>query len=275
MEVLRPDDAPTFLRLAGPLLERDEARNQLPLGIAGTLADHPDAYDVVSVWVVRDGGRRSPRPSGPSRSTSSSATRRRRRRSRPSLDAVPGRRPRGPRCRRQRARMSSGPPRRSATATEREPDLVLSQGRVRADGRARRAEGVGLDPRAGAGDRGLLVAWLRAFAEEAIPTPRPSSSTSNGTSRHVSRPTTRASGCGRPTTTPCRCPATAVRPDRHPRRARLHAARAPRPRIRDDPRRRSEPLAPRTRSPRVLPVHRPLEPDVEPHLRPHRLRARL
>jgi uncharacterized protein len=55
MEVLRPEDAVAFLRLAGPLLERDEARNQLPLGIAGTLTTHPDAYDVVHFWVVRDG----------------------------------------------------------------------------------------------------------------------------------------------------------------------------------------------------------------------------
>jgi uncharacterized protein len=56
MEVLRPDDAQAFLRLAGPLLERDEARNQLPLGIAGTLTAHPDAYEVVHYWVVHDGG---------------------------------------------------------------------------------------------------------------------------------------------------------------------------------------------------------------------------
>jgi hypothetical protein len=57
MEVLRPDDAPSFLRLAGPLLERDEARNQLPLGIAATVAGAPHAYDVVRMWVVRDGER--------------------------------------------------------------------------------------------------------------------------------------------------------------------------------------------------------------------------
>ena len=56
MEIVRPDDAETFLRLAGPLLERDEARNQLPLGIAGTLAQHPEAYDVVRYWVVREAG---------------------------------------------------------------------------------------------------------------------------------------------------------------------------------------------------------------------------
>jgi predicted GNAT family acetyltransferase len=56
MEVLRPGDAPSFLRLAGPLLERDEARNQLPLGIAGTLSEHPDTYDLVRFWVVVDQG---------------------------------------------------------------------------------------------------------------------------------------------------------------------------------------------------------------------------
>src|SRR4249920_1816424 len=55
MEVLRPEDAVAFLRLAGPLLERDEARNQLPLGIAGNLTARPDAYEVVHFWVVRDG----------------------------------------------------------------------------------------------------------------------------------------------------------------------------------------------------------------------------
>lgn len=56
MEVLRPDDAPAFLHLAGPLLERDEARNQLPLGIAGTAVGVPNAFDVVRLWVVRDRG---------------------------------------------------------------------------------------------------------------------------------------------------------------------------------------------------------------------------
>ena len=55
MEVLRPEDAVAFLRLAGPLLERDEARNQLPLGIAGNLIARPDAFEVVRFWVVRDG----------------------------------------------------------------------------------------------------------------------------------------------------------------------------------------------------------------------------
>jgi predicted GNAT family acetyltransferase len=57
MEIHRPDDADGFLELAGPLVERDEARNQLLLGIAGTIAEHPDAYDTVRFWVAVDGER--------------------------------------------------------------------------------------------------------------------------------------------------------------------------------------------------------------------------
>jgi uncharacterized protein len=57
MEIRRPEDAATFLRLAGPLLERDEARNQLPLAIAATIAVHPDAYDAVRYWVALEGDR--------------------------------------------------------------------------------------------------------------------------------------------------------------------------------------------------------------------------
>ena len=57
MEIRRPEDAATFLKVAGPLLEHDEARNQLPLAIAATLTVHPEAYDVVRFWVALDGDR--------------------------------------------------------------------------------------------------------------------------------------------------------------------------------------------------------------------------
>jgi predicted GNAT family acetyltransferase len=56
MEVVRPDDASSFLRLAGPLLERDEARHNLILGIAGTLLRHPEVFPVHHLWVVLDAG---------------------------------------------------------------------------------------------------------------------------------------------------------------------------------------------------------------------------
>jgi hypothetical protein len=57
MEVVRPATASAFLELAGPLLVRDEARNQLPIGIAGDLIDHPEAFDVVRFWVGVEAGR--------------------------------------------------------------------------------------------------------------------------------------------------------------------------------------------------------------------------
>ena len=56
MEVVRPATASAFLKLAGPLLERDEARNQLPLAVAGTVAEYPEAYDEARFWVALDGG---------------------------------------------------------------------------------------------------------------------------------------------------------------------------------------------------------------------------
>jgi GNAT superfamily N-acetyltransferase len=54
VEVVRLADASEFLRLALPLLERDEARNQLSLAVAGTVVEHPDAYDEARFWVVSE-----------------------------------------------------------------------------------------------------------------------------------------------------------------------------------------------------------------------------
>ena len=45
-----------FLEAAGPLLLADEARNNLILGIAGTLRHHPSVYDEYRLWLVEDGG---------------------------------------------------------------------------------------------------------------------------------------------------------------------------------------------------------------------------
>jgi predicted GNAT family acetyltransferase len=56
MEVLRPAGASEFLGLALPLLERDEARNQLPLAVAGTAVAHPEAYDEARFWVAIEDG---------------------------------------------------------------------------------------------------------------------------------------------------------------------------------------------------------------------------
>ncbi len=55
MEVVRLDDAATFLAEAEPLLLADEARHNLILGIAGTIRDSPDHYPARSLWLVREG----------------------------------------------------------------------------------------------------------------------------------------------------------------------------------------------------------------------------
>jgi predicted GNAT family acetyltransferase len=50
------DDPGAFLEAAGPLLLADEARNNLILGVAGTLAASPDRYPERRFWVALDGG---------------------------------------------------------------------------------------------------------------------------------------------------------------------------------------------------------------------------
>lgn len=50
-------DADAFFASAGALLGRDPAANNLPLGIAQHVLDHPDAYDVARFWIAEhDGG---------------------------------------------------------------------------------------------------------------------------------------------------------------------------------------------------------------------------
>jgi uncharacterized protein len=54
--VLGPGDARAFLDAAGPLLLEDEARNNLILGVTGTLIEDPDRYAAKRFWVVTDEG---------------------------------------------------------------------------------------------------------------------------------------------------------------------------------------------------------------------------
>jgi uncharacterized protein len=56
VEVKALEDAQEFLALAGPLLLEDEARNNLILGISGTLAETPHRYTEKRFWVVLDDG---------------------------------------------------------------------------------------------------------------------------------------------------------------------------------------------------------------------------
>jgi hypothetical protein len=52
VKVARPTDAQAFLDAAGPLLSADEARNNLILGICGTLIEDPDRFAEKRFWVV-------------------------------------------------------------------------------------------------------------------------------------------------------------------------------------------------------------------------------
>ncbi|HEY8114963.1 MAG TPA: GNAT family N-acetyltransferase [Actinomycetota bacterium] len=170
MEVLRPGDAVEFLRLAGALLERDEARNQLPLGIAGNLLARPDAFDVVRFWVVRDGEesvaaavRTEPFNLVLGDPSAEAALG-------PLLEAVVVDDPEVPGI------VGNVPfvepaAERLAGASGRSAECILFQGvyglTVVRD--VARAPG---EPRpAGPTDRGLLLDWLRAFVTESVPDP--------------------------------------------------------------------------------------------------------
>ena len=170
MEVLRPGDAVEFLRLAGSLLERDEARNVLPLGIAGNLTARPDAFDVVHFWVVRDrdetvGAAVRTEPfnlvlGDPSSEAALG----------PLLDAVVSDDPEVPGI------VGNVPfvepaAEQLAVASGRTAERILSQGvyGLRTVRDVARAPGA---PRpASPEDRALLLTWLRAFADESLPDP--------------------------------------------------------------------------------------------------------
>ncbi len=55
MLVRRFDDPLAFQEAATPYLVRDEARNNLLLGISTTLIQRPDLYEAFDLWIVSDG----------------------------------------------------------------------------------------------------------------------------------------------------------------------------------------------------------------------------
>ena len=56
MVIKELEDPGAFLEAAVPLLLEDEARNNLILGIAGTLDEHPTVYREFRLWLVEDHG---------------------------------------------------------------------------------------------------------------------------------------------------------------------------------------------------------------------------
>lgn len=57
MEVTSLPDAATFLSTAAPVLGRDTAANNLPIGIAQQLVDRPETYAEAFFWVAAESGR--------------------------------------------------------------------------------------------------------------------------------------------------------------------------------------------------------------------------
>jgi len=171
MEVVRPDDARSFLSLAGPLLSRDEARNQLALAVAGTVVERPDAYERSRFWVAtgRDGPvaaalRTSPHdliladplaPIGLHRVVDAVAT------DDPDVPGVVGNMPHVE----EAALVLAG-------ATGGRPEQILSQG-VFALREVRGVAAVPGRPREPTdADRALLRAWMIEFLVEAVPDPQ-------------------------------------------------------------------------------------------------------
>ena len=171
MEVLRPGDAAAFLELARPLLERDEARNQLPLGIAGNLVQHPDAYDVVRFWVARDRDetvgaavRTGPFNLVLGDPSSEEALG-------PLIDAVLADDPEVP-------GIAGNVPfvepaaERLADGSGRTAERILSLGVYGLTSVREVARAPGEPRAADPADRALLLRWLRAFADESLPDPK-------------------------------------------------------------------------------------------------------
>lgn len=168
MEILRPRDASTFLELAGPLLERAEARNQLPLGIAGTVVTAPHTYDVVRLWVVRDHGqtvgaaiRTDTYPLVLGDPASQRALKTLITASLSDDPDVPGIVGNVPHVHTAARAISEG--------TGRTADVVLSQGVYGLEMVTDLPAARGRPRVAGAQDREILVAWGTAFAHEALP----------------------------------------------------------------------------------------------------------
>ena len=273
MQVLRPADARSFLDLAGPLLLRDEARHNLILGIAGTMAQNPDAYPEYHTWVVLDGeevvaaGSMTPPyhlvVADPATETAADAL----------LEAV---RASGLEVPGVVANLPTAP--RFAHAWSEATGAVAEL--VRSEGVYALTEVLDIPPAPGdfrpatPADRALLERWLMEFAAEALP-----GEESDGERLQRSIETRFSSGAAGlwfwedddvpvslagysgPTTSGIR-----IGPG-------LHAAGSPAARVRLEPRRRAQPVAPRGRVPGLLLVHRPREPDVEQDLRRDRLRA--
>ncbi|MCI0632792.1 MAG: GNAT family N-acetyltransferase [Actinobacteria bacterium] len=171
MEIVRREDAPSFLSLAGPLLSRDEARNQLALAVAGTVVEHPHAYERSRFWVAVERGeptaaalRTSPHDLILADPLALAALR-------AVVDAVAADDPDVPGVVGNMPHVEEAAV-GLAAATGGRPEQILSQG-VFALRQIREVAAVPGQPRkATDGDRALLRAWMVEFLVEAVPDPQ-------------------------------------------------------------------------------------------------------
>ena len=272
MRARRVADADAFLALVGPLLRAREAEHNLALGLLGRLRVEPRLYGFDPTFVVvEDAGEivgcllRTP-PHGVVLSRFEDLA--------------------GSGCRRRRGdRHASGASRRRRPGERRQPGspsvVALAPGaparlacgeRVHAAAAVRpvpRAPGHMRNPRPD--DVPTVVAWLRAFADEALAERHTSRMSSSPTA--AGRPTPTAPGSSGTTAARSRSPHTATR-----RRTASGSAPSTRRRSTEGAGTRRRSCRPHRRAarhgPRVLlPLHRPREPDLERDLRPDRLRA--
>jgi uncharacterized protein len=172
MEVVRFDDVTVFLEAVRPLLLADIARNNLALGIVGTLVDHPDVYPLFHLWSAeRDGvvvgAALMTEPynvvlAEPADAAAVDGL----------ADAVLASGAQVPGVVGNEPWVDRFADRWSAT-TGAHPTLAMAQG-VHALVSVRPVRPVpGAERPAVENDRPLLASWLRAFAEEAMPEPDP------------------------------------------------------------------------------------------------------
>ena len=270
MRVVQLADAAEFLERAAPLLA-DEARHNLILGLAGTLRTIPTSTPSTSSGSSRTGDAvvgaalRTPPYNlvlGVRRAT------RRWPRSPPSVGGeLPGAVGAVPEV------DASSPPTRACTASRR--SRGCGRGSTRSTRRAaRRAAGARAPRRRPTAT--LLVRWWGEFGVEALGAIEQDEEQNGRNVDH--RLTTPGNGIalweddGEPVS---RRRLRQPDADRGPDRPGLHAARAPRPRLRERAHRARLGGAARRRPQLLLPLHRPREPDLEQDLRRDRLPPRL
>jgi hypothetical protein len=174
----------------------------------------------------------------------------------------PARRSRGARPRREHAAHAPGgrgPRRRDRSNRRGDPET----GRVRAGRRRRRPDRIGAITRRrdrGPGHAPRMDDGVRARGAPRRRGPRASRANPRGTAR-VRRRGLLVLG-GRPRTG-VDVVLRRSDPERHPHRDDLHAAGAAAPRLRDEPGRRTEPLASQAGTPILLPHHRSVQRDVQ------------